>query len=197
MSKTVEFFFDFGSPTAYLAWTQIPGLCERAGATLVYRPFLLGGVFKATGNQTPVAIPAKAIYMNADLGRFAARYGVALVFNPYFPINTLTLMRGAIGYQDTPDFEHYVATVMHAMWVEPRNLNDPAEVQAMLEAAGFDAADFAARTSDPAVKQRLIANTEEAVERGAFGAPTFFVSDAMFFGQDRLDFIAEALAAQH
>ena len=130
MTRTVEFFFDVGSPTAYLAWTQLPALCVDAGATLVYRPMLLGGVFQATGNASPVAVPAKGRYMNADIARFAARYGVPYTHNPAFPINTLLLMRGAVGVQmRTPErFDAYLRAVFEAMWVEQRNLNDPAIV---------------------------------------------------------------------
>jgi 2-hydroxychromene-2-carboxylate isomerase len=194
-AKTVEFFFDFGSPASYLAWTQLPRLCEATGASLGYRPMLLGGVFKATGNSSPVSVPAKGRYMLGDLDRFARRYSVPLRFNPHFPINTLTLMRGAIGYQqrDPARFEPYVSTVFRAVWVDGANLGDMAVVQSVLAGAGFDTKSFAAFVDDPAVKEALKLNTEEAVRRGAFGAPTMFVGGQMFFGQDRLDFVREAL----
>jgi len=195
MTKAVEFFFDVGSPTSYLAWSQLPGLCAEAGATLVYRPMLLGGVFQATGNASPAAVAAKGRYMNDDMARFAQRYGVPLVANPHFPINTLTLMRGAAGVQlrlptRLPD---YLRGVFNAIWVEGLNLNDPAVAAQALRAAGFDPAEVLALTADPEVKAALRATTEEAVARGVFGAPTMFVGDAMFFGQDRLDFVREAL----
>ena len=195
MTRTVEFFFDVGSPTAYLAWTQLPALCVDAGATLVYRPMLLGGVFQATGNASPVAVPAKGRYMNADIARFAARYGVPYTHNPAFPISTLLLMRGAVGVQmRTPErFDAYLRAVFEAMWVEQRNLNDPAIVGTTLHKAGFDPAALLALADEPAVKEALRGNTDEAVQRGAFGAPTMFVGDTLFFGQDRLDFVREAL----
>jgi 2-hydroxychromene-2-carboxylate isomerase len=197
MSKTIEFFFDFGSPTTYLAHTQLPRIAREAGATLVYRPMLLGGVFKATGNASPVSVPAKGRWMSGDIARWARRWGVPYSFNPHFPINTLTLMRGACGLlmRQPGDFRRYVDAVFNSMWVAPRNLGDPGELAAVLMQAGFDAADFSALVGDPDVKADLVARTEASVARGAFGAPTFFVGNEMFFGQDRLDFVREALAA--
>jgi 2-hydroxychromene-2-carboxylate isomerase len=195
-NKSVEFFFDFGSPTAYLAYTQLPDVAQDAGAELVYRPMLLGGVFKATGNASPVSVPAKGKWMNGDIMRWAKRYCVPFNFNPHFPINTLTLMRGAVGMQmqHPQDFDRYVKAVFKAMWVSPRNLGDVVELDAVLSEAGFDTQAFTALVGDPAVKAQLVANTEEAVARGVFGAPTCFVDGHMFFGQDRLDFVREALA---
>ena len=193
--RTVEYFFDVGSPTAYLAWTQLPKLAAETGATIAWRPMLLGGVFKATGNASPVTVPAKGRWMNDDIARWAHRYGVPFAFNPHFPINTLTLMRGATGLQmrRPADLPRYLDVVERAMWEAPKDLGDPAVLAATLSVAGFDADEFAALVADPEVKARLIATTEEAVARGVFGAPTFFVGDAMFFGQDRLDFVREAL----
>jgi len=194
-SKAVEFFFDVGSPTTYLAWTQLPALCASAGATLVYRPMLLGGVFQATGNVSPANIPAKGRYMNADMARYARAYGVPLVVNTHFPINTLTLMRGAAGIQlkQPARFDDYLRAVFKAMWIDGSNLNDAVVTGRMLAEAGFDPAALLALTADADVKAALRATTEEAVARGVFGAPTMFVGDAMFFGQDRLDFVREAL----
>jgi 2-hydroxychromene-2-carboxylate isomerase len=191
-----EFFFDFGSPTSYLAWTQLPGICAAAGAELVCRPILLGGVFQATGNASPVTVPAKGKYMLDDMARFARRYGVPMKFNPHFPINTLQLMRAAIGVQARlPErFAEFMKAAFDAMWVEPRNMGDPTVVAEVLRRAGFDAKELLELASDPAVKEGLKINTEEAVRRGAFGAPTMFVGNEMFFGQDRLDFVREALA---
>jgi 2-hydroxychromene-2-carboxylate isomerase len=195
MTKTVEFFFDFGSPSTYLAWTQLPALCAKAGAQLQYRPMLLGGVFQATGNASPIQVPAKGRYTLLDFQRFARRYGVPLEFNPYFPINTLTLMRGAIGLQlrQPERFEAYLDAIFKAMWQDKRNLGDPAVLAATLDAAGFDPQALLALVGDQEVKDALKASTEEAVKRGVFGAPTCFVGNEMFFGQDRLDFVAEAL----
>ena len=196
MRRVVEFFFDFGSPAVYLAAMQLPKIAEQAGAKIVWRPMLLGGVFKATGNQSPVMIPAKGAYMmGTDLVRFSARYGVPFEHNPFFPINTLALMRGAVAYQNTDRFKVYRDTIFKAMWVRPRDLNDPQVVVEVLSETGFDPEDFINRIGEQLVKDELKASTEEAVERGAFGAPTFFVDGEMFFGQDRLDFVAEALSA--
>lgn len=196
-TKTLEFHFDFGSPTAYLAATQVQRIADETGATLVWHPMLLGGVFKATGNASPVTVPAKGAWMNADIPRWAQRWGVPYQRNPFFPINTLTLMRGAVGMQlrQPDDFKRYADAVWHAMWVAPRNLGDAAELAAVLQAAGFDPAAFLALVGDADVKAKLVANTEASVARGVFGAPTCFVGDTLFFGQDRLDFVREALAA--
>jgi 2-hydroxychromene-2-carboxylate isomerase len=197
MPKTIEFFFDFGSPTTYLAHTQMPRLAADTGARIDYVPMLLGGVFKATGNQSPVMVPAKGRWMGEDLPRFARRYGVPYQFNPHFPINTLTVMRGAVGLQmrDADRFMPYVNAMFRAMWVEAVNLGDPAVLAKTLAAAGFDAEAFPALVGDAEVKAKLIANTEAAVARGVFGAPTCFVGGEMFFGQDRLDFVREAASA--
>jgi len=154
-------------------------------------------VFKATGNQSPVMIPPKGRWMWGDMARWARRYGVPLVVNPHFPINTLTLMRGAAGMQmrDPDRFLRYVDVIYKATWEKPRNLNDAAVVGATLQEAGFDPAALLAMVGDPEVKAKLIATTEEAVRRGVFGAPTMFVGDEMFFGQDRLEFVQDALRA--
>jgi 2-hydroxychromene-2-carboxylate isomerase len=194
--KTVEFFFDFGSPTTYLAHTQLPRIARESGARLVYRPMLLGGVFKAAGNASPVTVPAKGRWMGQDIARWAARYGVPFAFNKHFPINTLTLMRGAVGLQMRQPalFQPYVDAVFDAMWVHPRNLGDPAEIAAVLQPLGLDPDAFASLVGDAQVKAALVATTEEAVARGVFGAPTCFVGDQMHFGQDRLDFVRDALA---
>lgn len=196
MSASVDFYFDFGSPASYLAYTQIAALCEKARAALVYKPMLLGGVFQATGNQSPVMVPAKGAYIFTDFDRYAQRYGVPLNRNPHFPINTLMLMRGAIGLQlrEPARFGAYLDAVFRAIWVDAKNLNDPATVAAVLQQAGFDPAALLALTQDAAVKEQLKVVTQEAIDRGVFGAPTFFVGDQMFWGQDRLDFVKEALA---
>ena len=195
MTKTVEFFYDFGSPTVYLAATQLPDIAASVGATIDWRPMLLGGVFKSTGNQSPVVVPAKAAYMNNDLKRFAKRYGVPFRFNPHFPINTLALMRGAVAYQDDVVVSStYRDAIFMAIWVEARNLNEPDVIGQVLSDAGLDPAELMNRIGQQNVKDQLIANTEEAVNRGVFGAPTFFVGERMFFGQDRLDFVADALS---
>ena len=195
MHKTVDFFFDLGSPASYLAWTQLPGLCARQGATLHYRPMLLGGVFQATGNASPVMIPAKGRYMFTDLARFAERYGVPFGLPPGFPVNTLTLMRGAVGTQlRSPErFEALLAVLFKGLFAQRRNLGDSAVLDDTLSQGGFDPQAFRSLAGDDEVKAALRHATEEAVERGVFGAPTCFVGGEMFFGQDRLDFVEEAL----
>jgi len=196
MPHAIEFFFDIGSPTAYLAHTQLPAIARRAGADLIYRPMLLGGVFKATGNQTPMAIPAKGAYMVRDIARAARRFGVPLQSNPHFPVNTLAVMRGAVAAEREGDLAAYVAAMYRAMWVEARDLADPGEIAAVLAAAGLDPARYATLIQDQAVKDALKAATEAAVARGIFGAPTMFVAGEMFFGHDRLDQVAELAAAE-
>lgn len=193
MAKTVEFYFDFGSPAAYLAWRRIGEVAARTGATVKPIPMLLGGLFKATGNVAPATVPAKGVYLFNDLQRFARKFGTPFLLNSAFPINTISLMRGAAGYDGTTDFCTYCDTVYDAIWRDDRNMGDPAVVAEVLAAAGLDPERFTALINDPAVKDKLKANTEEAAARGAFGAPTFFVDGEMFFGQDRLDFVEEAL----
>jgi 2-hydroxychromene-2-carboxylate isomerase len=194
MSKQVEFYFDVGSPASYLAWTQIARLAERHGAEVVYQPMLLGGVFKATGNASPASVPAKGRYTRIDFERFARRYQVPFAQNPFFPINTMQLMRGAVALLDGDQFQPYADAVFRAIWVEGQNMGDPDVVARVLGGQGFDVAGLLQQINDPAVKERLRQITERAIERGVFGAPTFFVGDEMFFGQDRLDFVEAALA---
>ena len=196
MSKTLVFFFDLGSPATYLAYTQLPALCAATGATLVYQPMLLGGVFKATGNASPVTVPAKGRYLFNDLARYAQRYNVTLKFNPHFPINTLMLMRAVTGMQlHQPErFQGFIDCLFRALWVEGRNMGDPAVVAAVLTEAGFNPEEVLALANDESVKAALKDNTEQAVQRGVFGAPSMFVGNQLFFGQDRLDFVREALS---
>ena len=197
MNKTVDFYFDFGSPAAYLAWTQLPKLCADAAARIAWRPMLLGGVFQATGNRAPMMGPLKGKYLFIDLARFARRYDVPLRLNPNFPINTITLMRIAVGLQmrEEPRFEDYCTAMFRAIWVDAQNMNDPGVVAAVLAKADFDAPALLALSAEQAVKDELKAVTQAAVDRGVFGAPTFFVADQMFWGQDRLDFVREALTS--
>ncbi|HEF4762555.1 TPA: 2-hydroxychromene-2-carboxylate isomerase [Pseudomonas putida] len=196
MSKTVEFLFDLGSPATYLAYTQLPKICEQTDSQLIYVPILLGGVFKATGNATPAAIPAKGRYMFQDLDRYAKRYGVPLKFNPHFPINTLMLMRAVIGMQmrHPERFAAFIDCLFKALWVDGRSLDEPATVAAVLTQGGFDPDEVLALTADEEVKTALKDNTEKAVQRGVFGAPSMFVDGQLFFGQDRLEFVREALS---
>lgn len=195
MSKTLEFYFDFGSPTTYLAYKRLQQLREQYGLEIVYKPVLLGGLFKATGNTTPVAVPAKGKYMlESDLPRFARRYGVPLAFNPHFPINTLNLMRGAIAAQRLDCLDPYLDAMYDAVWVAGENMGDAEVVARVLTDKQLDAAALLELAQDPEVKAELASNTEEAVERGAFGAPTMYMDGEMYFGQDRLDFVEQALA---
>jgi 2-hydroxychromene-2-carboxylate isomerase len=195
MSTQVDFYFDFGSPTAYLAYSRLKQLEQLYDLSIVYKPMLLGGVFKATGNSTPVAIPAKGKYMTEhDLPRFAERYGVELAFNPFFPINTLYLMRGVFAAREANCLPAYLDAVFRAMWVDQKNMGDLDTVAEVLNQAGLNATALLEATQRPDIKQALIAATEEAVDRGAFGAPTMYLGDEMFFGQDRLDFIEERLS---
>lgn len=195
MVKAVEFFFDVGSPASYLAWTQLPALCTQFSAPLLYRPMLLGAVFKATGNSSPATVPAKGRYTRLDFARFARRYDVPFRPNPHFPIITLNLMRAVTGLMvhQPQRLESFLRTIFRAIWVESLNLNDEGIVAGALEAGGFDPASIAANAAETAVKDALRATTDDAVQRGVFGAPTFFVGEEMFFGQDRLDFVREAL----
>lgn len=195
MTAIIECFFDVGSPASYLAWTQLPGLAARHQATLKWKPMLLGGVFQATGNQSPAAIPAKGRYSRIDLQRFARDYGVTLNFNPNFPVNTLLLMRGATAYLESSRFQHYLNAIFTAMWVDQLDLGQPEVVAGVLKGAGFDADEVLRYCADDAVKDKLRQLTDEALERGVFGAPTMFVGDQMFFGQDRLHHVEKALQA--
>ncbi|WP_428676176.1 2-hydroxychromene-2-carboxylate isomerase [Reyranella sp.] len=193
MPRTLEFYFDYGSPYSYLADTQVEAIAQRAGATLVRKPMLLGGVFKATGNHSPAELPQKSAWSAFDMPLWARHYGVPFQRNPFFPVNTLALMRGAAAAQIDGLFERYHPAVFKAMWVDGRNLNDMTEVVAVLSAAGLDPEKFGARLQDQDVKDRLKATTDEAVARGVFGAPTCFVDNMMFFGNDRLPFVEMAL----
>ncbi len=196
MRKSVHFFFDVGSPASYLAWTQLPGLCGQYQADLLYRPMLLGGVYQATGNASPATIPAKGRYTNMDYERHARRYGVPLKSNPHFPIITLFLMRAVTGIQmrQPERLQQLLACVFKGLWIDALDLNQPQLTADVLKAGGFDPGEIERLTQAPEVKAALKATTEEAVGRGVFGAPTLFVGDEMFFGQDRMDFVREALA---
>ena len=196
MSKIVEFYFDLGSPATYLAYTQLPKICEQTDSQLIYVHILIGGVFKSTGIASPSTIPAKGRYMFIDLDRYAIRYGVPLKINPHFPINTLVLMRAVTGVQlrQPERFAAFIDCLFKALWIDGRNLNDPATVGAVLSENGFDPEEILALSADEEVKNALKETTEKAVQRGVFGAPSMFVGDQLFFGQDRLDFVIEALS---
>ncbi|MGF6779328.1 2-hydroxychromene-2-carboxylate isomerase [Paraburkholderia sp. GAS334] len=193
MLPAIQFYFDFGSPPTYLASRMLPAIARDAGVAIDWRPVLLGGIFKSLGNTSPMDISQKADWMRRDLQQWARKWNVPFEFNPFFPVNTLTLQRGAVAYQNSPLFDRYVRTVFSAMWEKPQNLNDPATLTTVLSDAGFDANDFLKMVASPEVKARLRTNTEDAISRGVFGCPSFFVGGEMFFGQDRLDFVSDAL----
>ncbi|MEE3331568.1 MAG: 2-hydroxychromene-2-carboxylate isomerase [Myxococcota bacterium] len=193
MPPVIQYFFDYVSPYSYLADSQVPALLERTGADLVYRPMLLGGVMQASGNAPPATVPAKGKYMFTDIARWLERYGLELSFNPHFPVNTIHAMRGALIALDEDCFATYHQAMFTAMWREEKNLGDTEIFGAVVEAAGLDAENLLRRIQEPDIKEQLKTNTAEAVERGAFGAPTFYVEDEMFFGNDRLDFLEARL----
>jgi 2-hydroxychromene-2-carboxylate isomerase len=200
MPKTAEFLFDFGSPNAYLAHQVMPDIEKRTGATFAYTPVLLGGIFKATGNQSPMQafghIANKMAYEQLETRRFIARHKLTnFQFNPFFPVNTLAIMRGAVAAQIRGELPRYLDAVFHHMWEAPKKMDDPAVIHAALKESGLDADGLIAASQTPEVKDKLIKNTEAAVARGAFGIPTFFVDGEIYFGKDRLRDVEEALAA--
>jgi 2-hydroxychromene-2-carboxylate isomerase len=195
MANAIEFLFDVGSPTAYLAWHRLKAIVARTGAPFTPVPILLGGIFKATGGSPPGSVAAKGRWMSEDMARYAAREAIPLVMNPNFPVNTLTMMRILAGLQGKPALDAVADTLFAGMWCQARAMADAAVVHATLAEAGHDADALLALAQDSAAKQQLIANTESAVARGVFGAPTCFVAGQMHFGQDRLDWVEAAAAS--
>jgi 2-hydroxychromene-2-carboxylate isomerase len=199
----VEFHFDFGSPNAYLSHLVIPQIETRTGVKFEYVPVLLGGVFKLTNNRSPaeslVGIKNKPQYERLETDRFIRRHGITrFKSNPYFPINTLTMMRGAIAARSLGVFERYVDEMYRRMWAEPRKMDDPEVFRAALQEAGFSAGRFFELIEARETKDELMSNTQRSVERGTFGSPTFFVGDQIFFGKDRLRDVEETIAqSQH
>ena len=198
----LAFHFDFGSPNAYLAHLVIPEIEQRTGAKFEYVPVLLGGVYKLTGNRSPAeslaGIKNKPQYERLETARFLKRHGIGhFRQNPFFPVNTLTIMRGAIAAQRLGVFERYVDEIYRHMWSEPKKLDDPVVLRAALIESGFDADRFAELVQDAGVKAQLLDNTERSVARGTFGSPTFFVGDEIFFGKDRLRDVEEMILATH
>ncbi|MEM6900266.1 MAG: 2-hydroxychromene-2-carboxylate isomerase [Pseudomonadota bacterium] len=196
MAASFEFFYDYTSPTAYIGDYAARELAERTGAEMIYRPMFLGGVMQATGNRPPGMVEAKARYMSMDVPRCAARYGLAYQFNPAFPMKTLPILRATIGLEDDPET---MARFRDACWARiwgeegPKDLGQPEEIVDLCAALDLDPERILAMGKDENLKAKLAANTEEAIERGAFGAPTYFVGDEMFFGHDRLDYAEERL----
>ncbi len=188
--RRVEFLFDFASPNAYLVHRVLPDFIARTAAEVAYRPVLLGGLFKATGNQAPMVtfahVKGKMAYERLEMNRFIKQHRIPFRMNPSFPVNTLHLMRGAIVAEESGDLERYVELMMVHMWQEPKKLDDPGVIAQVLELGGFDAAAFMARAQEQPVKDRLAANTAAAVARGVFGLPSFFVGDQLWFGKERL-----------
>ncbi|MEO1168645.1 MAG: 2-hydroxychromene-2-carboxylate isomerase [Pseudomonadota bacterium] len=200
MSITVDFIFDFASPNGYLVHRALPPIAERTGATFNYIPCLLGGIFKATGNQAPMVayapIPNKLAYEQLEFGRFIAKHQLTdFTFNPHFPIHTVLLQRGALVAERDGRLMDYIEAGLHHMWEEPKKMDDPDVYAEAMSASGFDGAALVEGAQDAAIKQKLIDNTSAAVERGAFGIPTFYVGDEMFFGKERLGQVEEAIAA--
>jgi 2-hydroxychromene-2-carboxylate isomerase len=200
MTKTVDFIFDFASPNAYMCHKVLPEIAARTGATFNYIPCLLGGIFKATGNQAPMmafnGIKGKLEYDRLEIERFLKKHDLSkFAMNPHFPVNTLLLMRGAIAAEMDGRLMEYVDAGVAHMWEEGLKMDDPDVYAEAMTKAGFDGADLLARTQDPAVKQKLVDNTSAAVERGCFGIPTFFVGNEMFFGKERLGQMEEEIMA--
>jgi len=194
MAKTVEFLFDVVSPTAYLAWTALDGLKARTGAEIVMTPILLGGLFKASGNASPVETPAKSAYIMADCVRVANKRAVPFNPNPHFPLNTMMVMRAIVGAARAGDPGPLIAAAFKAMWVDQAKLDDPNALEQLAETIGVRVGTLAGWIGDDSVKAELRHNTDEAARRGAFGAPTCFVGGDMFFGQDRMEWVEEAAA---
>ena len=197
----VQFLFDFGSPNAYLAARLIPDIERRTGTTFDYVPVLLGGIYKLTGNSSPAdylrGVRNKGEYMALETERFIRRHGITTYKrNPFFPVNTLQLMRGAVATQADGVFRPYVDAVFHHMWEEAKKMDDPEVMRAALASSGIDAERVIARSQDADVKKRLMALTQDAVDRGVFGSPTFFVNGEMFFGKDQLRDVEEDILAQ-
>jgi len=198
MSRTIEFVFDFASPNAYLARRVLSGIAARTGAQVRLWPCLLGGIFKLSGNQSPMStfanVKGKLEYEALETQRFVTRHALhEFKWNPHFPVNTLLIMRGLIAAQRAGVADRYVEAVSVAMWEQALKLDDPAVVAAVLDAAGLDSAALLASTQTPEVKAELLSNTEAAVQRGVFGIPTFFVDGEMFFGKERLAQLEEHL----
>jgi 2-hydroxychromene-2-carboxylate isomerase len=198
MSKTLDFIFDFGSPNAYLVWKALPGVVTRTGARVNVIPCLLGGLFKLTGNQSPMAafggVKGKLEYERLETQRFIDKHGItAFRFNPHFPVNTLLIMRGLLAARRVNMGDAFLEAVLKAMWEDGRKMDDPAVVAEVLGEAGLDATAILDATQDPGIKAELAANTNAAAARGAFGIPTFFVDDEMFFGKERLGQVEEQL----
>ena len=201
MSSNPQFMFDFGSPNAFLSHEAIPAIEQRTGVKFEYVPVLLGGIFKATNNKSPAetlaGIKNKREFHALETERFVKRFGVKpYTMNPFFPVNTLNLMRAAVAAQIEGVFEKYVEAAFHHMWVEPKKMDDPEVAAKALTASGLDAAKLLARSQEPEVKAKLIENTQAAVERGAFGSPTFFVGNEMFFGKEQLREVEEMVSGK-
>lgn len=189
----LEFFFDFASPYSYLAATQLDALAARAGAEVVWRPMVLGAVFQGTGNDMPAKVAAKAPYLLRDVDRWARHYGVPFKMSSHWPCPTINAERLVLVADESGKGEALGQAVFRAMWAEDRNINDEGELRALVAEVGLDPAAALARSKSPEIKERLRANTDEALARGAFGAPALFVGDELFWGNDRLHFVEDAL----
>jgi 2-hydroxychromene-2-carboxylate isomerase len=200
-SHKVQFLFDFGSPNAYLCHKVLPNIESRTGVRFEYLPILLGGLFKLSNNRSPAeafaGIPNKRAYDNLEVQRFTAKHELSQFrFNPHFPVNTLKVMRLAVAAQESACGPEFIEAMYSAMWEQARNMDDPNEISAVLRDGGLDGAALLAKAQDPEVKARLAANTQSAFERGAFGSPSFFVGDELFFGKDRLRDVEDEIFKQ-
>ncbi|MGH7907427.1 MAG: 2-hydroxychromene-2-carboxylate isomerase [Candidatus Binataceae bacterium] len=196
LGMELEYFFDYGSPFSYLADTQLGKIAAHTGASIVYRPVLLGALIKETGNISPAGVPAKLRYYGAEFARWSRRYGVPFVMNPHFPHTTLQLMRAAIVSQDLNIFPAYHRAVFTAYWAEGRKLADEAVLRDVLTRASLPADEIIGLSASQPIKDRLREVTSDAIRRGVFGVPTFFVGDEMYWGNDRLDFVEAALSGK-
>jgi len=199
MTKTVDFYFDFASPNAYLSHQVVPGIEERTGTKFNYIPVLLGGIFKATNNKPPMeaffGILNKNEYQSVEMKRFQERHGIdKFKMNPHFPVMSLQIIRGAVGAQQDGYLDKYIDEVLKHMWEEPKKMDDPEVIKEAFTESGFDANRLMNQMQDPDIKAQLIKNTENAVKRGTFGIPTFFVGDDIYFGKDTLWQVEEVLA---
>ena len=193
MSTNIDFYYDFISPASYFAWMRLKELTEGTGANINYKPILLGGILKATGNTSPVTVPAKWEWIKTDFQRHADHYGIPFQLNPHFIFSTVNAMRGALWALSNGQIESYNQAMFSAAWAQGEDLSSPEALRAILTNAGFDPEQVAGAMAQPQIKTALIEATDADAKRGVFGAPTFFVNDEMFFGQDRMDWVKRAL----
>ncbi len=196
MAQVIEFYYDFTSPYSYLAHKRLQQLKDEYDAIVEYKPVLLGGIFKATENRPPIAVAPKGSYMLTDLQRYATRYRVPFRMNPYFPINSVKLMRGALAAKQQGNLEQYSDAIFQAMWEDGKALGDDTVIADVLNKAGLNGSELLAANDDAPIKEQLRLETDKAVERGLFGVPTMIMGAEIYFGQDRMFFIEEQLTTK-